>query len=70
MIIARQNKKSQKLTPAELLALKRLYKRCDPKDAIKDTLDISRQAVENIILRGSASPATVTKIRTALSLTA
>lgn len=67
MITASTNKKSQKIPAAELSALKKFYKQSDPKEAAAAAIGLSRPAIESIILRGTAKPESILKIRAVLN---
>jgi len=61
------SKKSEKLTAEEKKALKQYRKGFDTEVDCAVTIGIDRLVLNRVLLTGSASPATVEKIRTALA---
>lgn len=62
-----RDRRSEKLTNIEFAQFKKWVKSFDVKVEASEALRITRQAVDRILLTGSASPSTIIKIRKAIS---
>lgn len=66
-MITSSKRRSVKLTKEEFTEFKKWVKAFDVKVQASEELGITRQAVDRIMLTGSASPETIQKIREVLN---